>query len=749
MGLLSHYLYDRGCRITGVDMDPKIVIGAKMAANILGKDISFEHLDVDNGPITENYDTICLFSVIHHVKNFSRVTENIAQKCSRIILECGLKEHGSKPVGGEWTKTSGWEFASLEQLTDYLEKVFTGFKFRNYYGSVDRNRHIIALVKQPICADGRGRDVQLPAAGNRQTQEKPEYLVSAIVSTYNSEKFIRGCLEDLENQTIADKLEIIVVNSGSEQNEELVVKEFQKRYSNIVYVKTDEREGLYSAWNRAVKIASGQFLTSTNTDDRHRKDAFEVMANTLLTNTDIALVYGDQIVTDTPNPTFENHHAVEIAKRPAFSRERLLFGCCVGSQPMWRKTLHDELGGFDETLTCAGDWDFWLKVAAKYSFKHIPESLGLYYRNEQGIEHGRKIHSLYERYAVGRRYGNPYISVIQPCQARGNPLVSVWMAVYNGADYIAQAIESVLIQNYRNFELIVVDDGSTDRTADIVHSFKHEAIKYFLKDHGGLACARNVQLQKSGGSFIVSLDSDDMMTPDFLSRHLEVFERRPEADLVYCDDYLIDEKDKPIRVIDRPEYSDSKNLISDLFRCGFPIVPFRTCIRKSVFDKIGLYDERLIVAEDYDMMRRFVNQGLRIQHLPGAFYLRRVNTSSHSRNLNAAKAKSQFEAIRRFTETFTPEQLFPDVCWENLPAEQKPLLAKCKAALVYIGIGEQYLASNARDFVEAAFEMAYAQLDDCCKIEPANHQVRNLREKCQFIRAKNLSSGRLGVCQPA
>ena len=613
-----------------------------------------------------------------------------------------------------------------------------------YYISVE-------AVEQKLCEVLGGSDYSVDAVEQKPCQALggSAYLVSAIVSTYNSEEFIRGCLEDLESQTIADKLEIIVINSGSEQNEELVVKEFQKRYSNIVYVKTDEREGLYSAWNRAVNIASGQFLTSANTDDRHRKDAFEVMTDTLLANTDIALVYGDQIVTDIPNSTFEKHRAVEMAERPEFSRQRLLFGCCVGSQPMWRKSLHDEFGGFDETLTCAADWDFWLKIAGKYSFKHIDEFLGLYYRNENGIEHGRKIHSLYERYAVGKRYGNPYISVIQPYQARGNPLVSVVMAAYNTADYIARAIESVLIQNHRNFELIVVDDGSTDRTAEIVRGFKNEPIKYFYKENGGAASARNFALKKSSGSFIVILDSDDMMTPDFIARHLRVFEQNPETDLIYCDDCFIDENDKPVRVMGRPEYSDQKALISDMFRCAFPVVPFRTCIRKSVFDKIGLYDERLIVSEDYDMMRRFVNQGLKVRHLPAAFYLRRLTTGSLSRSFNAAKAKCHFEVVRRITETFTPEQLFPTVHWENLPVEQKQLLAKCKTALAYLGHGELYISSNAPDYTALAFDMACAQLDNCCEIEPANQQVRNLREKCLFIRAQNLSSGRHGVCQPA
>jgi glycosyltransferase involved in cell wall biosynthesis len=581
---------------------------------------------------------------------------------------------------------------------------------------------------------------------NAADERGEKYLVSAIVSTYNSETFIRGCLEDLESQTIADRLEIIVVNSGSEQNEESIVKEFQEKYGNIVYIKT-EREGLYSAWNRAIKAASGQFLTNANTDDRHRRDAFEVMANTLLKNTDVVLVYGNQIITDTPNPSFENHHVIEMAKRPEFSRQRLLFGCCVGSQPMWRKSLHDEFGGFDETLVCAADWDFWLKIAQKHNFKHIDEFMGLFYRNENGIEHGRKIHSLYERYAVGKRYGNPYISVIQQYNAPGNPLVSIIVTAYNAADYISRAIESILIQSYRNFEIIVVDDGSTDNTAEIVRGFKNEPIKYFFKGNGGVASARNFGLQKSGGSFIIMLDSDDMMTPDYIASHLQGFEQHPEADMVYCDDLLIDEQDKPIRIINRPEYSNPDGIISDMFRCGFPVVHFKTCIRRSVFDKLGLYDERLIVAEDYDMMRRFIKQQLKMRHLPAALYLRRLRADSLSKDFNAVKAKSHFDVIRRFTETFTPEQLFPDVQWDALPAGQKTMLAKCKEALAYLGIGEQYINSKAPDYAEAAFEMACAEMDDCCKIEPGNQQVRNLREKCQFIRDKRVSNAGKDIYQ--
>ena len=142
------------------------------------------------------------------------------------------------------------------------------------------------------------------------------YLVSALVSTYGSERFIRGCLADLEAQTIADRVEIIVVDSCSPQNERAVVEEFQEQYDNIKYIRTERRETVYHAWNRAAQAAAGRYLTNANTDDRHRPDAFEILARELEDRPDCAVAYADCAVTRNENQRLETADIVGYFKWP-------------------------------------------------------------------------------------------------------------------------------------------------------------------------------------------------------------------------------------------------------------------------------------------------------------------------------------------------------------------------------------------------------------------------------------------------
>ncbi|MCF8144165.1 MAG: glycosyltransferase [Deltaproteobacteria bacterium] len=211
------------------------------------------------------------------------------------------------------------------------------------------------------------------------------YIISAIVSTYNAERLIRGCLEDLEAQTIAHRLEIIVVDAASEENEQVIVKEFQGRYGNIRYYRSRTRETVYQAWNRAIRLACGKYITTANTDDRHRKDGLERLVKALEAHPEIPLAYGDCLVTETENERFEDCTPVGRLRMPDFTRNNLLTSCIVGPQPVWRRSLHDEIGFFDEKYRCGADYDFWLRISEKYNLIHIRDYLGLYLANKDGV----------------------------------------------------------------------------------------------------------------------------------------------------------------------------------------------------------------------------------------------------------------------------------------------------------------------------------------------------------------------------
>jgi len=336
----------------------------------------------------------------------------------------------------------------------------------------------------------------------RSPKEKSESTikVSAIVSTYNSERFIRGCLEDLVNQTLYEKggLEIVVVDSGSQQGERAIVEEFQRRYPNIVYIRTKERETVYAAWNRGIKVAKGVYITNANTDDRHRKDALEIMSNILDKRPEIGLVYADVIITEKENETFDNHTKTGVFQWFDYNREILAISCFVGPQPMWRKSLHDIYGYFDESFHSSGDWEFWLRISEGTKFLHIPEFLGLYLYSPHSAEHRDMDKRIKEDIEVYKRYIPKYLSKLEDVD-RGLKFLQeyelrtrrrqpqVWQALFDIKSAIIekQQIKSEGLSVDRNiyFETASISNKPTkkDLVSIIVFATRKDKIKRCLK----------------------------------------------------------------------------------------------------------------------------------------------------------------------------------------------------------------------------------------------------------------------------
>jgi len=213
----------------------------------------------------------------------------------------------------------------------------------------------------------------------------PAPRVSAIVSLYNAERFVRGCLDDLLGQTLADALEIIVIDACSPQGEGAIVQDYRRDHPNIVYVRTDEREGVYASWNRGVRLARAPYVTNANADDRHREDALERLAAALDEAPDAGFAYGDCRVGQTENERYADNAGQRVMRFPDFFAPATLLYCQLGPQPLWRRSVHDVIGFFDESYRACADWDFDIRLAAAFRGIHVPEALGLYLEHEAAI----------------------------------------------------------------------------------------------------------------------------------------------------------------------------------------------------------------------------------------------------------------------------------------------------------------------------------------------------------------------------
>ena len=221
-----------------------------------------------------------------------------------------------------------------------------------------------------------------------QTETKPR--VSIITSMFNGVKFIRYFLNNITQQTIFDQCELILINANSPENEEPTIFEYMKKFPNIVYKRLEEDPGVYGVWNMAIKMARADYIINANLDDGLRLNALEIFANTLDEYPNIDLVYSDVYVSRTPFRGFDKLGECYRRRRPNFSISGMKH-CLPGNHPMWRKSIHEKYGYFDEEFKSSGDWEMWVRAVSKGTiFRRIPGGYSFYYYNPRGISTDRR-----------------------------------------------------------------------------------------------------------------------------------------------------------------------------------------------------------------------------------------------------------------------------------------------------------------------------------------------------------------------
>lgn len=223
--------------------------------------------------------------------------------------------------------------------------------------------------------------------------------------------------------------------------------------------------------------------------------------------------------------------------------------------------------------------------------------------------------------------------------------VSVIIPCYNHGIYLNEAINSVLVQSYKNIEIIVINDGSTDeKTVSLLNKICHPAVKVIHISNGGVSKARNVGISQSSGDYILPLDSDDWIDESFIEIAVAILNKDNTLEIVGSGvEYFGDFSSKEML----PLYSPKHHLLQNLF--------FNTSLfRKNSFQKINGYDESLLTGwEDWDFYLRLISKSKQVYIIPEFLYHYRIKkVSRNAMIINEIKQKLEQQFFKKHLEKY-------------------------------------------------------------------------------------------------
>ena len=242
--------------------------------------------------------------------------------------------------------------------------------------------------------------------------------------------------------------------------------------------------------------------------------------------------------------------------------------------------------------------------------------------------------------------------------------VSVIIPVYKVEKYIAATVQSVLQQTYKNFELLIIDDGSPDHSVEICQQFTDPRITIISQSNRGLAGARNTGIRQAKGEYLAFLDGDDLWSPQKLEKHVTHLENLPSVGLSFSRSAFIDEAGNFLDMYQMPKLEDIT--WSDLLRCNPVGNGSAPVIRKEVFKAIKFqdnihgtiedfyFDEQFHRAEDIECWLRIaIKTNWQIEGIPEGLTLYRVNSGGLSANL--LKQLESWEQVMEKIVSYVPE----------------------------------------------------------------------------------------------
>ena len=215
--------------------------------------------------------------------------------------------------------------------------------------------------------------------------------------------------------------------------------------------------------------------------------------------------------------------------------------------------------------------------------------------------------------------------------------ISIVLPTHNGARYLKKSLDSCLQQTHSNIELIIVNDGSTDTTVDIIQSFNDSRIKYIsFPTNKGIVAALNKGFSEATGEFITWTSDDNYYAEHAFETMLNVFEKEQHIDFIYTNYYVIDERGKTIKTghVENPEGLDMDNYVGGCF-----------LYRRKVYEEIGDFNAEAFLVEDYEYWLR-VRAKFCMRKLDDILYYYRTHETSLTEEHGLDKVQDQVERIR-------------------------------------------------------------------------------------------------------
>lgn len=596
-------------------------------------------------------------------------------------------------------------------------------------------------------------------------------LVTIACAVYNHGPFIRQCLDGLVMQKTNFRYEVVVHDDFSTDGSVDIIREYEKKYPEIIKpIYQDRNYGPGSEHTRKMKEEAwrGKYLAFCEGDDYWTDpEKLQTQVDFLESNPDYIICYHDSSIVDEHGNTLSESKLNDESKRD-FSQDELIVGAWTLTNTICFRNVFSELPPGIEGDT------FLVALLGQYGKgKYLSQIKPSAYRVHQSNTFGNRsdVHKLivgveirckmvryYRQIGLDKRYEaqilrfansllenlrnkvdrqtspedlerlarlipensdilgeaslnipvlNEKKNAVDEIQSP-SPTFTVCIFTYNRAGMLPRAIKSVLADPHDDFELIVIDDGSTDETAELMAQFSDKRLRYFHQEHAGAPVARNLAIARSRGDYLIWLGSDDEIAPAAMEVYRREISNNPGVDIFYCDNVRLYETEGRQQSIRHQSYQG--NIPPCKFLQGPPIADGGSCVRKSLYDEVGGYNDEFSRAQDYEFWVR-ARAVATFRHIREDLYLHHIHDKGSLSPLFYVNVDMSFEnrVVDDLIRTYPMEHMHPEISWESLSDSEK----NSAQALIYLEYASAYIkwgnASQAEHYLSQSKRTAHRE----------------------------------------